>query len=264
MMLPHDLLPVKRPLEDDKKYGPFYFYKNVLSYLIEDVILMELTGIPINLDKVRNLEDVVSGVLAKTDTTLSNNRILKEFLQSLHEYNKEATLKTFHEKDKKPEDFMSAFNPDNTIHRTYVVNEYLRSIKHSGIKDKWTIKDVKALNDVLHDEFLACIVKKEYNVCMAKVVLAAMEKLAEEKAAIYNKNRLTKKLKDEEERPIPKFNPASTKQKLQLFNYLGIDSTSKTEGGQDKWNREELEKLYNLIDEMIKDKEQEDDTVEHS
>ena len=263
-MNPHDLLPIKRPIEDDVEYPPYFFYDNVVVPLVTDVLRMEIAGIPINLDNVRELENIVQDVIDNTSKTLAENTVVQDFLRSLKEYSVNEALRKTIASEKKPEEFYVEYRPTNAIHRTYVVNEYLQSIGNTNLRESWSIKELREFNKILNDKFLNAIVHKENMGWMQNIIHKAMEHLAFDKATIYNKNRLAKKQQHEAEKPLPSFNPASTKQKLQFFQYLGINSTSQTESGQDQWNRKELEKLYKLVDEMIKDKENEDDTVEHS
>ena len=71
-----------------------------------------------------------------------------------------------------------------------------------------------------------------------------------------NKNIIEiKKDKISNSRLIDSFNPGSAQQKQEFFNYYGIESESETKTGNPQWNREELEKLQQLLNIMIKDKE---------
>ena len=264
-MLPHDLLPIKRPLEDDTEYSPFYFYNNVVSYLIEDILRMESTGIPVNLSKVRELEDVIINVLKNSDETFSSNKLVQDFLDSLHQFRYGEAMQKVKQKEKTAEDYITTYNPNNKVHRTFVVNEYLKhKNKEDMIQDSWSIKDLRKLNMLLNDNFIDTLLRKEIHLWMADFIHKAMLELAESKAEIYNKNLVTRKQKSEDSKPRIKFNPASTLQKQQFFQYLGIPSTSKTEGGKEQWNRTELEKLYNLVDSIITDKEKEDGATQCS
>ena len=56
-LIPHNLLPIVRPLEDTTQYDETYFYENVVKHLIPDIVQMEANGIPIDLSKVSVLED---------------------------------------------------------------------------------------------------------------------------------------------------------------------------------------------------------------
>ena len=64
-----------------------------------------------------------------------------------------------------------------------------------------------------------------------------------------------KKDKISNSRLIDSFNPGSAQQKQEFFNYYNIESESETKTGNPQWNREELEKLQQLLSIMIKDKE---------
>ena len=66
--LPHDLLPITRPLEDSNSPNEVYFYNEVIQPLIKDIVQMEANGIPIDLAKVTVLEDTVTTVLDEVPT----------------------------------------------------------------------------------------------------------------------------------------------------------------------------------------------------
>ena len=74
-MNPIDLLPVIRPLEDSNPPDGTYFYDNVIKYLIPDIIKMESNGIPINLDKVAEVQNTVDTVLEDVKNKLASVRL---------------------------------------------------------------------------------------------------------------------------------------------------------------------------------------------
>ena len=79
-MNPVNLLPIKRPLEDDNFPEETFFYDNVIKELIPDVLRFESNGIPINLDKVTEVENTVNNVLSTVRDKLANNKLMNDFL----------------------------------------------------------------------------------------------------------------------------------------------------------------------------------------
>lgn len=250
-MNPIDLLPVKTPLTDPSPPTEVDFYNNVVRHLIKDVIKMELNGIPISLHKVKELEDTVTKVLLDAAEKLKNNLLIQEFL------NKTIREKQGIEKPKTYQDFLKSYNHKNKIHFSYVINHYLRgSNKGKGYtQEEWTKRDLKKLCQVYETTFLRNMLNSELTADnVTYIVLPAMQKLAQEKADIYNTNR-KEKLNREVQKELSKgFNPSSSVQKEAFFKSLGIESESLTNKGQDQWNRKELEKLNSQLSLLIKSK----------
>ena len=93
-LIPHNLLPIKRPLEDSNSPNEVYFYNEVIQPLIKDIVQMEANGIPIDLAKVAVLEDTVTNVLDEVYRKLANNELMLKFLR---------TVATQYKKDKAEE-----------------------------------------------------------------------------------------------------------------------------------------------------------------
>lgn len=248
---PIDLLPIKRPIEEDVK-SKTYFYDNVISKLIPDMIRMEATGIPISLDKVDELEEVLSNVLETVKQKLESNELVKEFLSSYYKEQNKKELDKFKEKNKVIEDFLVPFNSSNTVHRSWVVNTYLK--KHNKpdmVMDKWTVTELKKLAYFIESKFLNDLISGNILPYMEDIVNEAMYNLAETKCKIYNKNRISKKTTQLEIKNIPDFNPASPIQKTEFFKMLSIESEKETLKGNPQWDRNELERLQKLLNEML-------------
>ena len=138
-MLPHDLLPITRPLEETNLPSDTYFYDNVIQPLIKDIIQIEANGIPIDLKKVAKLETTVNGVLDEVHRKLANNDMMLDFLKSVAKEHKKAKTEELENKKKEAADFLKTFNAKNATHRTYVVNSYLISQgKEDMVMDKWS------------------------------------------------------------------------------------------------------------------------------
>lgn len=255
-MNPLDLLPIDRPLDQDSKDWPndTYFYKNVVSKLIPDVIKLETTGIPINLDKVKEVEDTVNDVLKNIKDILKDNEFIKRYLYTKYVTESDKALNDM--KIKTTEDFLVPFDVKKKAHRSAVVNYWLKNNDHEDmVMDEWSIKDLRMCNQIVGSKFLADILTKNIQGYMFPFIDEAMEELAEEKARIYNLNRLSvyedkmRKKKNE-----LAFNPGSNLQKQEFFSMLGIESDSETAKGSPQWNRAALEQLNKYLDTLIESK----------
>ena len=256
-MLPHDLLPIVRPLEDTTQYDETYFYENVIKHLIPDIVQMEANGIPIDLSKVSKLEEVVDNVLSEVHKKLTNNKIMLEFLEKESDKYKKNKTKELENKIKTYKDFLKPFDIKNKIHRTFIVNTYLISQVHDDkVMNEWSIKDLKLLNQIIGSKFIQNILDKKVEFWMEDTINLAMVRLAQTKADIYNKNKIESKINTiNEQNLILKFNPSSSIQKQNFFNYYGIESEKETKTGNPSWDITELLRLQKLLGIMI-DKEQ--------
>ena len=256
--LPIDYLPIVRPLEDTNPLpDDMWFYENIVIKLLPDIIRLEATGIPIDLSKVKKVEDTVNNVLENVQSTLAENKLIKLFLDARYNDKEKATIQQVESKTKTYEDFLKPFDLKNKTHRTYVVNTYLRSIgKDDMIMDEWSKKDLKKLNQIIASKFISDILYNNILLYMEPIIKAAMVYLANDKAKIYNSNKLeAKKERLAKEKANLTFNPNSPQQKQQFFEMLGIESENTTQKGSPQWDRKSLEILNKLLDSMI-EKEQ--------
>lgn len=253
---PHDLLPIKRPLEDNVWPDDMYFYNNVIKPLIPDIIRLEATGIPINLEKVSEVEKAVESVLSEVAENLANNPLMKAFLSEKFSYVQKTVSEETKSKEKSPENFYKDFDPKNKIHRSFVVNMYLRTNGHEDkTMDEWTKKDLKKLNQFIASKFLTDLIADNIQDYMQDIIKSAMSELASAKAKAYNKNKVEasqKKMEDKKAKLY--FNPGSAQQKAQFFDYLGIDSENTTKAGNPQWDKSALENLHKLIKIMLDEK----------
>lgn len=258
---PYDLLPIPRPLEDDTELPSTYFYDNVIVPLIPDILKLETTGIPINLDKVIEVEKAVDNVLENVRQVLSSNSVMERFLHSQNEKQRSAKMQELQTKKKDASSFLKPFDIRNKIHRSYVVNYFLEAVgKPDMCMDEWSIKDLKKLNQITAYVFLQNLIDNKIEPYMEPYINGAMDKLAQDKADFYNKNKIEKKSEEiSDKQYVEIFNPASSKQKQDFFSFYGIESESETKAGAAKWDRKELQRLKQLLDIMIEDKEGEHD-----
>lgn len=252
-MNPLDLLPIQHP-QDFAPEDPMFFYKNVVQPLIADILRVEANGIPIDLEKVKELELQVSNILAEVHNTLRTNTIMLDFLKAEAEKLRKGKIEKLEDKKKTSEDFFKPFVISNKIHRTYVVNLYLGSISKANMKmEEWSLKDVKKLNQILASKFIQDLLDKNLDE-NHHIVVEAMKQLAQDKCDAYNKNRIESKiesLKDDD--LINAFNPSSPIQLQNFFKFYGIESENTTPTGNPKWDRSELLRIQKLLDTVLKE-----------
>lgn len=246
-MLPHDLLPIKRP-DEYEPTDTLYFYTHVAKPLIPDVIRIMENGIPIDLDKVIELENVVNTVLEESDNVIRNNPLIQEFIveknKQLKQFKKESIIIDI---DK----YRVEFKLSNATHRRYAVEAYLASkglIDEYGKDSDWSMKDIRQLNSVLNSTYLERLLNK-IDISKDPITIAAMNNLAKDKASIAEKKKLTKV----DEIKVVEFNPASTTQLSEFFEYYDIESENTTPAGKASWNRASLEALLKEIESQIEE-----------
>ena len=143
---PHDLLPAPEPRTVDPP--DFYFYENVSKHLVKDVVRIMANGIPINMDKVRELEQTLDDVLAKVDEQVQANPLIKDFQTLQFIEAKNQYIAEQQSKIKPPSHFLKPFNCTDLTHRSYFI--HCLGIEHplstellpTGVC-KWTNNDVK-------------------------------------------------------------------------------------------------------------------------
>ena len=252
MNLPINLLPIKRPLESESEEF-LYFYNNVIQYLIPNIIHMMNVGIPINLHKVKELEEILDNILDNVKDKLKNNDLILEYLQEESSYKQKDLIKSI--KYKTAEDFIKPFNLKNKLHRTWLINTWLTMNRHTDkIMPDWPLKDLKKLCLIIYSPFLESVLKGQLE-ALNGYVEKAMQNLAEKKAELYNKQLKVTKTSKFEGMIIDQFNPGSTVQKKNFLYWLDIESENTTGTGASKWDRTELEKLYKKICNELEDRD---------
>lgn len=254
---PHNLLPIIRPLEDITELPETYFYDNVVQHLIKDIVRIEANGIPVCLEEVQSLENTVVNVLEEVRTKLQNNSVMLQFLAKQNEEARKDKTTQLESKKKSLTDFIKPFDISNKVHRTYLVNTYLRSTsKEDMCLQEWSIKDLKKLNQIIASKTIQDILDKKISTYLQQYIDIAMVALATDKAELFNKNKIETKIENlKETNLIYSFNPSSPLQKQKLFEFYNVKSESKTARGQPQWNRAELERLQKFLAVQIDSKE---------
>ena len=253
---PHDLLPLKHPKEQEFKEDSGYFYFNVVQPLIPDILRMANNGIPIDLNKVEELENTVNQVLQLVEERLQKNPLIQEYLSIKEKELKEKLKQTKATKKKNEGSFEDInFDLNKKLHRTYIINTYLNSINKSQYcLEEWSIKDIKKVNQILASNFLSDFIDKKVQ-NNHPIVEQAKKKFIEHKIDVYNKN-IENKIKEVEENPIKlEFNLASSVQRTEILTMLGIEAENFSKiTGKPSYDRKYLESILKLVN-MLIDKE---------
>lgn len=241
---PWDLLPTAEP----KTVNPpiDYFYNNVAKHLIKDTVRIMNNGLPIDLLKVKTLEQEIDRILNEVQQKLNNNKYVQQCMQlhnndliAKYKNNQESKLKTY-------KHFLKPFKHNNMNHRSYFMFIFSKEqqitqpteLLPTGVP-KWSNKLVKKLSTTRP------LLKKLLNNKLPdnhSIVKEAMKLLATHKANIYNYKYLEKINSP----PINtvSFNPNSTIHKREFFSMLDIksDSISK-KTNESSWDREQIERV---------------------
>ncbi|MGD8305303.1 MAG: DNA polymerase [Ignavibacteria bacterium] len=241
---PHSLLPASEPRTVDYELG--YFYNNVAKHLIKDTVRLMNNGLHIDLDKVEELEKVLDEQLKTVEVELANNPLISTFQKLQHKKHTKDYISNRKSKMRSSDYYLKPFNHKNMVHRSYFMDLYATQYnlpipeeKLSGSSiGKWPIKLVKAyaktrpiLQRLLNGELTT-----------HPLIDKAMNLLASDKANIYNEKYL-QQIKNPEI-PLPKFNPASSKQKQELFAWLDIKAEKfSKDTGLPSFDRSEVERI---------------------
>ena len=248
----NNLLPIKPPSEHEET--PEYFYENVVKPLSNDFIRMSCAGLYMDQKAVENLRVVVDNVLQEVSKTLANNKVIQEFQE--HKYKKvwKKYLAEMETKKKPLEYFIRPYKADNIVCRTYAINVHLKGIdKEDLVRDKWSVKDAKVLAEYIggpEGHTILDILDKNPPKDLAD---RAMKLIAKDKMEIYNKSHYTDKIANKtREDLLPPFNPGSSTQKQELFEYLGIEPLSFTDTGAAQWGRDQIEEVLYMEEDEVK------------
>lgn len=250
-MRPFELLPIKRPCDYDP--GPVFFYENVVSKLIPDIIKLTEAGMYVDQDQVEVLRHVVKDVLSDVDGKLLRNPIIQEYQEIRQERAQKKHAAKSVEAVRDASYYLKEYN-GSIEHRTAVVNQRLKNLgKEKDTKPKWTVTELKTYlvfnDDTFLDEVVTKTVRNKH-----PVVLEAMQSLAQAKADLWNKPRYAKA---KSKASIEPFNPNSSKQVQELFKLLEIEPMAFSDTtGEPSWGRDLIielkkqtpEKYVNLHD----------------
>jgi DNA polymerase I-like protein with 3'-5' exonuclease and polymerase domains len=245
MYSPHDQLPAPEPRHTE--YPLDHFYQNTAKPLIKDTIRIMDNGLAIDMDRVIELEATLAEQLQEVEKELAANPLIKKYLEKAHKSAVKAYVVDRKARMRTPADYEGPFKHKDPIHRSYFMEEYAKTRGWSspdagklptGVP-KWSANLVKkyAKSNVLLQMMLEGNLPED-----TESLVVAMRKLAQDKANLYN-NKYVAQVENPEV-PFPKFNPASPKQKQELFAMLGLESeevSKKT--GLPSWDRTQIERI---------------------
>lgn len=244
MYSPHDQLPAPEPCTIEYPLG--YFYENTAKYLIKDTVRIMDNGLNIDLDKVIELEDTLEEQLKEVESELAANPLIKKYLSLRYSREIQEYIEDRKSKMRTPEYYLTPFKPKDMVHRSYFMEEYATTQGWGSPQEKlptgvgkWPLSLVKkyAVSNRLLQMMLEGTLPEN-----TAAVKSAMERLAKDKADMYN-NKYLEQVKSPN-LGYPTFNPGSSKQKQELFAMLGIESEEVSKDtGLPKWDRTQIERV---------------------
>lgn len=259
-----DYLPIKNPLEYEPEDKDF-FYTNIIKPLIEDIVTITNNGIPIDIDKIKILEQELETTLKEQNDILTNNFIIQKFIETKNSYIK--NTKSDNVITKPFESFIVKFNKDKTIHINYLIDIIIDDLIKQKIlnnsykrinKTNWTQKKLKDIYNLTNDTYIKLILEKDYdNSLFETFKITAMLKLAEDKYKIELKKVELKKEEINNKEQYNTFNSSSSVQIQELFEFIGLESKIKTATGNNSFNKETLKELLEIVDNRIYQLEEE-------
>ena len=229
---PWQLLPAPEPRTVSFPDG--YFYDHVAKHLIRDTVRLMVNGLPIDLNKVQELEATLDETLSKVQQSLASNPIVRQYLSERYtrvtnDYiaDQRSKLKTF-------EHFLKPFSSKSLDHRSYFMHFFIEGkpisppssdLLPSGIP-KWSANDVKKLSS----SYVILVKLLDGTISPSNLfVQQAMQLLAQHKAEIYNR-KYEDNIRTLAGVEYPDFSPASPDQKHELLTgLLGYESEKLTD-----------------------------------
>jgi hypothetical protein len=243
-MRPFEFLPMPFPCDFDPTLDldepePDFFYTNFVKHFIPDMIQMMDAGLHVDQEAVEDLRKTVDEVLAKVESTLEGNALIKEYKATQMPYAQKKHAEKCTAAVRNLDYYLKEYKATDVLHRTWVVNTYLTYIgKGDDARDKWVVKDLKKYNIFLKDSFVTAVIEKAVSVHNEHVE-DGMVALAEYKLELWNRPRYEKA-----EKPVvlDSFNPGSHLQMKGFFelNEVAPIAFSK-DTGEASWGREQLE-----------------------
>lgn len=252
---PWDQLPA--PIPAETSYYTRHFYEHTAKHLIRDTVRIMMNGLHIDLDKVIELEATLDKQLELVSQRLAHNPLIQEFNKVQHKRNIKSYRMERKTKLREPSYYYKPFNPKDVTHRSFFMS--LFAAKYNlplpseelmpGIP-KWSSKLVRKLSStrpVLVRMLEGHLTENH------ELVKQTVESVAKLKADLYNKSYLDQ-IKDPPI-PVPEFNPGSSKQKQELFEWLGIPPIAfSKDTGLPSWGRDQIEEInQTTTDDNIRD-----------
>lgn len=228
---PWSLLPAPEPCTVSPP--PNYFYEEVAKHLIKDTVRLMANGLPIDLQKVQELETTLDDTLSKVQQSLASNPIVRQYLSERYSRLTKEYIADQQSKMKPSDHFLKPFSHKNMDHRSYFMYLFIQGkdinppeeLLPSGIP-KWSANDVKKLSGTY------VILKKLLDGTISPsnlFVQQAMQLIAQHKSEIYNR-KYEDNIRTLAGVEYPDFSPASPDQKHELLTgILGYHSEKLTD-----------------------------------
>lgn len=251
---PHDQLPSPEP--KTVTYLSRHFYQYTAKHLIKDTVQIMMNGLHIDLNKVANLQKVLDEQLVKVQEEVDSNPFVIKFMKQVYSTQINSYKQERKTKLRTADYYYKPFNHKDMLHRSYFMTLYAQQQNMElpeeevspGIA-KYKVDLVKKLSATY--PLLKRLLAGELSDSHPLVIRTANE-LAELKMSLYNKAFL-----DQIESPqldYPQFNPNSSKQKQEIFEFLGVEPLAYSKDtGKPSWGRDQVEEILNITtDETLK------------
>lgn len=247
---PWSLLPAPNPSTVSPPVD--YFYHNVVKHLVRDTVRIMANGVPIDLQRVSELEAHLDAILSDVQLKIDSNPLIVDFLSARTAQLRQTYIEEQRSKFKPASHFRKPFKHSDMAHRSYFMHFFAQSqnieppteLLPTGIP-KWTanlVKRLSASRPVLQRLLSGELTESH------PLVPKAMDLLAQHKAALHNRQYEEKIAAPNIN--APPFNLSSPTQKrllLELLGYVSNKISKKT--GLPSWDRKEIERLLHLEDE---------------
>jgi len=241
---PWSMLPAPEPRTVSPPLD--YFYDHVAKHLIKDTVRIMSNGLPIDLDRVQQLESSIQVTLDEATARITSNPYVATYQAQRHARLIAAYKKDRLSKCKDPASYLVPFKPSDPMHRSYFMHIFSQrfgvhppnELLPTGIP-KWPALLVKKLipSYPLLAKLADGSISSTHSIC-----LEATQLLAQHKADLYNRKYL-----DQVDTPtieLPPFNPGSATQLRELFNLMGLESSAVSKKtGLPSWPRDEVERI---------------------
>jgi hypothetical protein len=218
-------------------------------------------GLPIDLSRVEDLEKELDSILIGVQKSVDENKFVKDFLAYKFPLLANKISEEFTSKMRPPEFYLDNFTLEGgkaMLHRSYYMQCFIERNAEElydlitpieeiipGIP-KWSVRDLKPLVD-RYKEVKRLAKKTVKSDC--EIAIEAMQRLAADKSRIYNKSYYDKINDISFDSIMEQFNPASSTQKKEFFEWMGIEPLAfSKDTGEASWGREQIEELQKMED----------------
>jgi hypothetical protein len=256
---PIDLLPLPEPRSQE--YPDGWFYENVAKHLIGDTIRIMHNGLPIDLDRVYELEIELDSILEGVQHTIDNNKWIKEFQEAMFPQKSAELRAEVEAKMRGPDYYYQPFTlekaravANRSIYMNLFIEEHAEELFDivtpieeiiEGVP-KWTVRDIKPYVDKFPE--LNRLLKKTISPDEPRAEAAARQ-FAILKSEIYNRSYLTQIANINFNDVMGSFNPGSSLQKRKFFDWVGVEPIAfSKDTGEPSYGREQIEELQRSED----------------